>query len=1017
MKKHLLDILIISIFPLVLFACSIISAQNNQLADEYWNKAKAIEKQGKYLEAAKIFEEYVQVEKASPSPRMANSATGLNKVGNCFYRVGQFDKAIKYYEEALAIFKKLEQEDNVAKNLSNIGLVYDSLGQYYKAIKYYNEALAIDKKLDQEAGVAIDLGYIGGVYYTWGQYYKAINYYKEALAINKKLGRNTGVATVLNNIGLVYYSWSKHDKAIKYFKKALTIDKKLGLEPEVANSLSNIGLVYVSWNQYDKAIKYFKEALAIARKLGQENTVAVNLSNIGFVYRSWGQYDEAINYYEKALAINKKLRLEADVPAVLNNIGRIYVSLGQYDKAIKYYEKALAFCKILGRKTDIAGTLNNIGMVYDSFGQYRKAIKYYEEAVSIKEILRKTAAGNVRINYLASQLHTYQSLASAHIRNSDVFSAFQTIELSRAKLLAERLTGDESKIRLPDVKQIQETLGNDTVILVYANVDQGDIVQIQIAITRKEITGKEVSSESFAQSSIDKFDKRIKTLLKNQHVIKVSQKKNKEQTLLKSTEVKNDFDNVVNYYRSLLKGERGLKKVFRDSSENRKIKTRELGRKLYELLIKPMKPQIKGKKNLIIVPDGILAFVPFETLIDDKGKYLAENYHISYVQSMGILKLIKERKYKEDRKPLLAFGGAVYDEVTYDVDMIRNDKQLALLTKKVYSDIKGNRSVRDAYGALGIGTWTNLPGTLSEVNNIKRVVKKSDVFTGRNVTEKDVKALSRNRTLSDYKVLHFATHGLVVPEMPELSAIVLSQFKSRQGNEDGYLRMGEIAELDIRADFVNLSACETGLGKIYGGEGVVGLTQSFLLAGANAVSVSLWSVADKSTSQFMVSMYDMVYNKNLTYADAMTEVKRQFINGDFGVKYKEPYYWAPFVYYGKDDEENEEQMKLATGRRRLDGVKRLTDEKKSLPKVTSRQDNLEPTKEHGVTSDWKIKNLTKNEVLQKLRKPDSIYKWATTERWNYGHSYIEFENAIFVRCYDPDGTEGLNKWFDRPCVF
>jgi CHAT domain-containing protein len=260
--------------------------------------------------------------------------------------------------------------------------------------------------------------------------------------------------------------------------------------------------------------------------------------------------------------------------------------------------------------------------------------------------------------------------------------------------------------------------------------------------------------------------------------------------------------------------------------------------------------------------------------------------------------LIKERKYKEDRKPLLAFGGAVYDEVSYDKDIIRNDKQLALLIKNIHSDIESKRSVRDAYSALGIGTWTNLPGTLSEVKNIKQVIKKSDIFTGRNVTEKDIKLLSRNGRLSNYKVLHFATHGLVVPEVPELSAVVLSQFKSGQGKEDGYLRMGEIAELDVKADFVNLSACETGLGKIYGGEGVVGLTQSFLLAGANAISVSLWSVADKSTSEFMVSMYDKVHNKSLSYADAMTEVKRQFINGDFEEKYKAPYYWAPFVYYG-----------------------------------------------------------------------------------------------------------------------
>jgi CHAT domain-containing protein len=271
---------------------------------------------------------------------------------------------------------------------------------------------------------------------------------------------------------------------------------------------------------------------------------------------------------------------------------------------------------------------------------------------------------------------------------------------------------------------------------------------------------------------------------------------------------------------------------------------------------------------------------------------------------MEIREIVNERKYSENRKPLLAFGGAVYDEVTYDVDMVENKAQLAFLKRNIYADLENKRSVRNAYGALGIGPWDNLPGTLSEVNNIKGVVKKADVFTGRDVTERKIKEFSKDGTLSKYKVLHFATHGLVEPEVPELSAVVLSQFENEQGREDGYLCMGEIAKLVIKADFVNLSACETGLGKIYGGEGVVGLTQSFLLAGANAVSVSLWEVSDESTSQFMVSMYDKVQSEGVDYADAMTEIKRQFISGDFGDKYKSPYFWAPFVYYGKDGLKN-----------------------------------------------------------------------------------------------------------------
>ena len=111
--------------------------------------------------------------------------------------------------------------------------------------------------------------------------------------------------------------------------------------------------------------------------------------------------------------------------------------------------------------------------------------------------------------------------------------------------------------------------------------------------------------------------------------------------------------------------------------------------------------------------------------------------------------------------------------------------------------------------------------------------------------------------------------------------------------------MDKIEQLKLKADFVNLSACETGLGKIFGGEGIVGLTQSFLLAGANGLSVSLWSVNDASTSKFMVALYNLVEQKKIGYGDAITEIKRDFIQGKFGEVYKSPYYWAPFVYYGR----------------------------------------------------------------------------------------------------------------------
>jgi CHAT domain-containing protein len=266
---------------------------------------------------------------------------------------------------------------------------------------------------------------------------------------------------------------------------------------------------------------------------------------------------------------------------------------------------------------------------------------------------------------------------------------------------------------------------------------------------------------------------------------------------------------------------------------------------------------------------------------------------------------------------MLALGGAVYDEINYGAEMVTNSKELDFIKKKTFLAMANERSVGGAYASLGVESLSNLPGTLDEINAIRKIVTNSETISGKEVTEARVKSMSDSGELSQYKVLHFATHGMTVPAFPELSAIVLSQFKEGQGSEDGYLRMGEIAKLKLNADFVNLSACETGLGKIYGGEGIVGLTQSFLLAGAKGISASLWNVSDRSTAVFMVGVYQLVEQKGMSYSRAINEMKRIFIKGQasmdsersrgiqvIGVgetrpkKLSHPYYWGPFVYYG-----------------------------------------------------------------------------------------------------------------------
>jgi CHAT domain-containing protein len=208
----------------------------------------------------------------------------------------------------------------------------------------------------------------------------------------------------------------------------------------------------------------------------------------------------------------------------------------------------------------------------------------------------------------------------------------------------------------------------------------------------------------------------------------------------------------------------------------------------------------------------------------------------------------------------------------------------------------GERDHRLIYHRMGF-TWSDLPGTVTELQGIRNILPEAEVFLGAEVTEAKLKALAEDGALNNYRVLHLAAHGLSLPSFPELSAIVLSQ--AAQDGEDGYLQMSEIADLELGPDLVTLSACDTAAGKIYAGEGVVGLTQSFIIAGAKNVSASLWQISDEATAGFMRGFYRLVFKEGYGYSEALREMKLRFITGREGYgRYKNPFFWASFLLYG-----------------------------------------------------------------------------------------------------------------------
>jgi CHAT domain-containing protein len=234
---------------------------------------------------------------------------------------------------------------------------------------------------------------------------------------------------------------------------------------------------------------------------------------------------------------------------------------------------------------------------------------------------------------------------------------------------------------------------------------------------------------------------------------------------------------------------------------------------------------------------------------------------------------------------------------------VRSAEHASRLFRTAERRLEEGRSPRATYAALGYDQWSALYGTKLEVEKLERAVGRGTaLLTGAKASEERVRQMSRSGQLARYRRLHFATHGIAVPEAPQLSALVLSQVGASDSlaAQDGYLAMQEIADLQLKTDVAVLSACRTGLGRIIAGEGVVNLSHAFLRAGANATLVSQWRVVDWSTQQFMTAAYRRAQRANTSFAEAVTAVKRDFIVGTFGERNTDPLRWAPFVYYGRE---------------------------------------------------------------------------------------------------------------------
>ena len=327
----------------------------------------------------------------------------------------------------------------------------------------------------------------------------------------------------------------------------------------------------------------------------------------------------------------------------------------------------------------------------------------------------------------------------------------------------------------------------------------------------------------------------------------------------------------------------------------------EFAKSFYKGFVAPLEANFKGKKTLLFGLDGALNFLPFESFKNAEGEYLIERYDVGYVPSATLMLEIRNRPNRDYAKNVLAFGDAKYAKLANPGRKLQSLADIDRMTLDVRASLKQSEPLDYAFATFSKEPMKYLNGAKAEVEAIGNMIQQTDLKMDDEMTENEFKRMSESGELRNYRAIHLSSHASVHPYIFDLSSIAFSVRPEPQGGEDGMLTVSEMAELNIQTDFMMLSACQTGLGKLIPGEGVVGLNHSMLKAGANATLTSLWSVNDYGTYVFTVNLYNKIFNEGKSYIQSSSEVKREFIKGEYNQQndLSAPYYWSPFVYYGK----------------------------------------------------------------------------------------------------------------------
>jgi len=752
----------------------------------------------------------------------------LNNIGLYYFKKNDYSKALHFYYRALHIARAHQYRMDESACLNNIGIIFILTGQFEKSLLYLEKALEIDREIDDTFLISQDLINLGELFRNRANfddkneyYFKALNYFKECFPLCKSNYDFRNEIRILNNIAVVYLNLDMQIKAIKFLELALKKIEGNRFSEEKCMILNNLGFAYFNSERINQAINHFKKAIQIGRKIGGEHILWEAYYGLGQCFESQNDFSRATENYERSIDIIDKLR------------SRIFLDVykaGFVRDKLVVYESYLKLLFKNQNKTNTPGI--NERMFYTverakarAFLESLADAKYHVRDQLSPELKRREEKISQSISFILQSISSQdlkddereKLITELHYREDEYLNLLFNVQGKKREM-------ESSVIPMPcRLEQVQEILDKRTGILEFF---LGDDCSFLFFITNKTIRVYILPSRRDIAKSLNAFIK-----------------------ALKSSD--QDFVGFLAAHR------------------------------LYKELLFPLSDiEFRNIENLVIIPDGILNYLPFEVLksedssFSSRKDYVIEKYNISYVPSSSSLLFFKktERKAKHP-KFLLAFGNPIY-KIKSPSDIEEKKKPTQIL--------------KEFYENQGF-IFSSLPFSQKEVKELAKLFPDHgvDIFLKSSASEKAIKDLP----LRDYQIIHLACHGFLDQNNFLRSALILSLYDADR--EDGFLQAIEVYRLRFEAELIVLSACQTGQGKLERGEGILGISRIFFFAGARSVLSTLWDINDQASSDFMKRFYRYL-SLGFGKAESLRLTKLDMIRS----KYSHPYYWSGFLLSG-----------------------------------------------------------------------------------------------------------------------